>query len=187
MPKEVLDEREFELVNIIGQKLGSNQRDLSRHLQLSLGQTNMLIRRLVAKGYIRITQLNQRKVQYILTPKGFAEKMRKSIKYTLNTLNAIGLIKDQAKQLIAALYQEGERNFVILGKSDFAILTEMVFKDLGLTDYKLAYTEELPPADFRGVVFICRENVIVDPGYPVKTVDLIHELSKDNVLMEKNV
>ncbi len=187
MSKEVLDEREFELINIIGKKLGSNQRDLSRYLELSLGQTNMLIRRLIAKGYIRITQLNKRKVQYILTPKGFAEKMRKSIKYTLNTLTAIGLIKEKARKMIAVLYQKGERNFVILGKSDFATLIEMVFKDMELTDYQLTYAEEFPPVDFKGVVFICRENVVIDPLSPVNTIDLIHELSKDNVLMEENV
>ena len=75
MPKDVLDEREFELINIIGADLGSNQRDLSRHLDLSLGLTNMLVRRLVTKGLIRISQLNKRKVQYVLTAKGFAEKI----------------------------------------------------------------------------------------------------------------
>ena len=79
MKKEVLEEREFELVNIIGADLGSNQRDLSRQLDLSLGMTNMLIRRLIAKGFIRIEQLNKRKMRYILTPQGFSEKMRKSI------------------------------------------------------------------------------------------------------------
>ena len=31
MPNKLLDEREFELVNIVGAKLGANQRDLSRH------------------------------------------------------------------------------------------------------------------------------------------------------------
>ena len=61
MPPDTLNEREFELVNIIGAELGSNQRDLSRHLDLSLGTTNMLIQRLIAKGYIRIKQLNKRK------------------------------------------------------------------------------------------------------------------------------
>ena len=42
MSPEPLNEREFELINIIGRRLGSNQRDLSSHLNLSLGQTNML-------------------------------------------------------------------------------------------------------------------------------------------------
>lgn len=77
MPQETLNEREFELVNIIGAKLGSNQRDLSRIMDLSLGMINMLVRRMIAKGYIRINQLSKRKVEYLLTTKGFSEKTRK--------------------------------------------------------------------------------------------------------------
>ena len=86
MPNKLLDEREFELVNIIGAQLVANQRALSRQMRLSLGMTNMLLKRLVTKGYIRIKQLDRRKVEYILTPTGFTEKMRKSVRYTIKTI-----------------------------------------------------------------------------------------------------
>ena len=72
MTQDTLNEREFELVNIIGAQISSNQRELSRHSNLSLGTTNMLLQRLIAKGYIRIRQLNKKKVEYLLTPKGFS-------------------------------------------------------------------------------------------------------------------
>ena len=90
-PEDSLNEREFELVNIVGAELGANQRDLSKKMDISLGMTNMLIRRLVSKGYIRIRQLNKKKTQYILTPKGFTEKYLKSVRYTLKTIRSIGL------------------------------------------------------------------------------------------------
>src|SRR3989338_1124741 len=113
MIKDNLNEREFELVNIVGARIASSQRDLSRRLELSLGMTNMLLRRLVTKGYIRIRQLNKRKVEYMLTPKGFAEKMRKSVKYTLKTINSIGLIRSRLKEILSSLYERGERTFTI--------------------------------------------------------------------------
>ena len=47
-------------------------------MNISLGMTNLLSR-LVAKGYIRIRQLNKKKTEYILTPKGFTEKYHKSV------------------------------------------------------------------------------------------------------------
>ena len=83
MSPDNLNEREFELINIVGGDLAANQRDLSRRMNLSLGMTNMLLRRLITKGYIRIKQLDRRKVEYILTPKGFSEKMRKSLIMTV--------------------------------------------------------------------------------------------------------
>src|SRR3990167_4980198 len=129
MPTEKLSEREFELVNIVGAQLALNQRDLSRHMDLSLGAINMLVRRLVTKGHIRTRQLNKRKVEYLLTPQGFAEKMRKSIKYTLKTINSIGLIKARIQDILLDLCKSGARDFFIVGKSDLSLLIEMAAKD----------------------------------------------------------
>lgn len=175
-----MDEREFELINIIGAKLGSNQRDLSRQMNLSLGMVNMIIRRLIGKGYIRINQLNKRKVEYILTSKGFSEKMRKSVKYTLKTLSSIGLIKDRIKPFVSKLYLDGERDFVIVGKSDFAMLIEMVFKEMGKSDYKITYVESIPENDVSGTLLICREAVNLDHRPNLKYVNLVQELAKDD-------
>ena len=183
MPNDTLNEREFELINIVGAELASTQRDLSHHMDLSLGITNMLIRRLIAKGYIRIRQLNKRKVEYILTSKGFSEKIRKSIKYTLKTINSIGLIKEGIKTTVLKLYYEGERSFVVLGKSDFALLIEIAFKELGITDYKITYVDELPAGQNHSAILICKEGVHTSPENASRTIDLIHELAKDNQLV----
>ncbi|OGX07691.1 MAG: hypothetical protein A2Z88_10660 [Omnitrophica WOR_2 bacterium GWA2_47_8] len=184
MTKEVLDEREFELINIIGANLAATQRDLSRHMDLSLGQTNMLLRRLIAKGYIRITQLNKRKVQYLLTPKGFSEKMQKSIKYTLKTINSIGLIKERIKEVLIRLYEEGEREFIVVGKSDFALLIEIVLKEITATDYKIKYLDSPPAEPGGGTLLICRENVDLSVFTSAqRSIDLIHELAKDHAII----
>lgn len=157
MAKEVLDEREFELVNIIGKKLGSNQRDLAVQLDTSLGMVNMLIRRLISKGFIRIHQLDKRKVEYILTPKGFAEKMKKSIKYTLNTINAIGLIKTKLRNVLEEPVRNGERHFILLGESDFASLVEIVLNDLCKDGYNIEHIQQLSNYHSGGFLLICKE------------------------------
>lgn len=181
MPVDSLNEREFELVNIIGAQLGSNQRDLSRRMALSLGMVNMLIRRLISKGYIRIEQLNKRKVKYILTPNGFAEKMRKSVKYTFKTVVSIRLLKERIKKVITQLYhEEGHRHFTVLGKSDFALLINMVFDEMGLSDHKIIYVDTLPLEEIKGVLVICKENVDMDAHCFTRMVDLVHELAKDD-------
>ncbi len=187
MPKQVLNEREFELVNIVGAKLGSNQRDLSRQMDLSLGMVNMLIRRLISKGYIRINQLNKRKVEYILTPKGFTEKMRKSVKYTLNTINSIGLIKNQLKEVLVIVVEKGERQFFILGKSDFAILVEIILKELCGNNYKIEHLPEMPKQKMEGTILICREEFAL-PHNPNKnnSLNLVEVLARDYTLSKMN-
>ena len=180
MSKEVLDEREFELINIVGAEIGANQRRLSRLMDLSLGMTNMLIRRLIAKGFIRIEQLNKRKVQYLLTPQGFAEKMRKSVNYTLKTINSIGLIKARVQAILLDLHKDGTRDFFIVGKSDLSILIEMVAKEVPLQDCSFCMLDEIPQVSVKGTLLICKENVPEDNLFLHNHVDLIRELAKKN-------
>jgi len=182
MTPDPINEREFELINIVGAELADNQRDLSRRMELSLGAVNMLLRRLVQKGYIRIHQLNKKKVQYILTPKGMTEKMRKSVKYTLKTINSIGLIKTAIKQVLSPLYQQGERTFYVLGESDLALLIEMVLKEFATEGYKVIYLKDLPNEHLEGVILVCREEMSISSNGN-KCVDLIHELSVHHTLM----
>lgn len=178
MPKEVLDEREFELINIIGAEIGANQRRLSRLMDLSLGMTNMLIRRLIAKGFIRIEQLNKGKVQYILTPQGFAGKMHKSIKYTLKTINSIGLIKNRVKEILLGLYQNGVRDFYIIGRHDLSMLVEMVVKEVDWKDCSFHVLPEVPPSAVKGLLLICAENIKQELLVLHSYIDLIQEIAK---------
>jgi DNA-binding MarR family transcriptional regulator len=175
-PEDSLNEREFELINIIGGELGVNQRDLSKQLAISLGMTNLLVRRLVAKGYIRIRQLNKKKSQYILTPKGFTEKYHKSVRYTLKTIHSIGLIRDQLNIIIQRLYNQGERVFFIFGNSDFAEVVEMSLNQLRWVGIKFSRVEQIPD-DPQGIVLICREDEDSRKLSGERCVDLIKELA----------
>ena len=173
-----LNEREFELINIINDRLPANQRDLSRQLNLSLGLTNMLLRRLITKGYIRITQLDKKKVQYILTSKGFAEKMRKSVRYTIKTIDSIGLVKRGLASLIKFYFDKGVGKFYILGGIDLAGLIEMTVHEQFGAKLNLVRAEALNHSMADGVVLICREKVSVEGFEDLKTVNVIEELSK---------
>lgn len=178
-PEDSLNEREFELINIIGGELGANQRDLSKQLDISLGMTNLLVRRLVSKGYIRIRQLNKKKTQYILTPKGFTEKYHKSVRYTLKTIRSIGLIQNQLSIIIQRLYDKGERKFLILGSSDLAELVEMFLRQPKWAGVKFSRVEGIPEHP-EGTVLICTEQVDAAHTLATQCVDMIKELAIQN-------
>ncbi len=178
VPEDSLNEREFELINIIGAELSANQRDLSKQLDISLGMTNLLVRRLAVKGYIRIRQLNKRKMEYILTSKGFSEKLRKSIRYTIKTLNSIEIIKNHLKTIFKELYQEGERNFNILGNSDLALLAQAAIQEVSKGDHTVVFIPTLQEAHKDALVCICKEGYEGLPFQGQKTVNLITELAQ---------
>lgn len=184
MSSPALNEREFELINIVGAELGANQRDLSRRLNLSLGMTNMLIRRLIAKGYIRIRQLNKRKVEYILTPKGFSEKMQKSVKYTLKTIRSIGLIKERLRQILLPLLDKGQHSFFILGSSDLASLIEIILKEQSPRPCQIQYIAAMPQEKIDGIILICEEAVSCQVPNRDNCINLIEELARHNNMVD---
>lgn len=179
-----MNEREFELINIIGQEIGANQRDISRMMDMSLGMVNMLIRRLISKGYIRIEQLNQRKVQYLLTPKGFSEKMSKSIRYTVKTINSISLIKNQLIDLFRDLYAKGHRNFYVYSEPDLMMVINKAFHELPMKDAQIFKVDVIPQENIDGILLLGKEDVLTSQLGNFEYVDLIHEISKETISNE---
>lgn len=55
-----------------------SQRSISRELGIALGLTNLLVRRLTARGLVRVSKIQPHRVKYLLTPAGIAEKTRMS-------------------------------------------------------------------------------------------------------------
>lgn len=136
-----ITEKEFAIISELSSNLSSNQRAVAKKLGISLGLTNLIIKRLVKMGYIKIKQLNRRQIQYVLTPRGFSEKAKKSYYYTLRTINTLTLIREKIQNLAIAKYKTGIRNFMVVGDNELADLTEMSLKKLPFSDVK--YVHEL--------------------------------------------
>ncbi|MFN3551229.1 MAG: winged helix-turn-helix transcriptional regulator [Endomicrobiia bacterium] len=140
MQTQQLTEKEINIISQIYQNPQVDQRTIAQNVGLSLGLTNLIIKKLIKTGYIKIKQLNKRKVQYILTAKGFAEKTKKSYNYILKTVNLFKTINSNIQQLILKYLNKGIKKFIILGKSELAQIVENSFKQLSKTkriDYRI--------------------------------------------------
>ena len=97
-----------------------SQRDLSRKLDVSLGLVNSFIRRLVHKGYLKITTVPKNRVKYILTPKGVAEKTRLTYQYVQYSFEFYRRARENLKELFKELMAQQVKRVVFYGVSDFA-------------------------------------------------------------------
>ena len=122
--------RELKIIEEISQDKNLTQRKISHKLGLSLGMTNLILKRLANKGYVKVKGLDRRKVQYILTPKGFAEKTKKSYQYFLRTIHSFQEMKRKIQRLILMEYEKGKTHFVILGDGELADIVELSLKGL---------------------------------------------------------
>ena len=95
-----ISDRELRIIEEISRDRDLTQRKISYRLGLSLGMTNLILKRLVNKGYVKVKGLDKRKVQYILAPKGFTEKTRRSYRYFLTTIRSLKEMKEKIQELI---------------------------------------------------------------------------------------
>lgn len=133
MPERIED-YEFKIIDEIGKDLNTTQRKISRQIGLSLGMTNIVIKRLITKGYVKVRGLNRKNVQYILTPRGFAEKVRKTHRYLLKTMDTLRTVKEKIQDAVLEYYENGERDFTILGNGELADIVEISLRDMGKED-----------------------------------------------------
>jgi len=83
-----------------------SQRSLSRDLGIALGLTNLLVRRLVRKGWVRIIRIKRNRVLYFLTPAGIAEKASMSRAALQNSIRFYAQARDRIRERFAALSAE---------------------------------------------------------------------------------
>jgi EPS-associated MarR family transcriptional regulator len=78
--QHTLKEDILNILRLLASKDDLTQRDVSNHLEISLGKTNYLLKSLIKKNLIKARNFSKdrgklRKVKYILTKKGLEEKV----------------------------------------------------------------------------------------------------------------
>jgi len=150
-----LDEREFLLLERIARSPDLSQRELSEHTGLSLGMTNLLLKRLVQKGYVKVLQLNWKKVRYILTVRGAMEKARKSYAYAARNYHEFKRMSARIRANLLEEYGRGLREFVIASPPEIEELIREVIRGLDLPGATYALERDVEKALARSKTVFC--------------------------------
>jgi DNA-binding MarR family transcriptional regulator len=116
------------------------QRSLSGRLGVALGLTNLLIRRLVAKGYVRLARMGTRHVRYLMMPEGW-EALARATRLSLeNTVHLYTQTREEIRVSLSAVSArcpvdaDGRKRIIFYGAGDVA---EIAFVSLQSTDLTL--------------------------------------------------
>ena len=118
-------EKELEILERISRsKTTIRQRDLSRIIGLSLGMTNSILKRLAKKGLLKIKKVNNRNIQYVVSPKGMEAIAGRSYRYFRRTIKNVVYYKDAIDRIIQDAADRGHRRLVLVGSSDLDFIVE---------------------------------------------------------------
>ena len=114
------DLRTLKILERVDNEKTPSQRELSVELNISLGLVNSFIKRLVTKGFVKITTIPKNRIKYILTPTGAAEKTRLTYKYIQHSYSFYKDARQKLRQLYLDLENQGVTRIVFYGTGDLA-------------------------------------------------------------------
>ncbi len=121
------------------------QRDLARVIGLSLGMTNSIVKRLAEKGLLKIRKINNRNIQYIVSPQGIEEIARRSYRYFRRTIKNVVYYKEAVERFVRELKRQGIRQLLLVGASDLEFIVEHACDKAALA-YRRVGPEEIEAA-----------------------------------------
>jgi len=127
-----LDIRELEILERLESNGHLTQRDLSREVGIALGLVNHLLKKMVKKGWIKIKNIDAKKIRYLITPEGAREKSSLLYKRVENTIHFYLEAKRVIRDKVIHLKNEGIEDVSIYGINHISEVLFIVLKELGL-------------------------------------------------------
>jgi DNA-binding MarR family transcriptional regulator len=112
-----------------------SQRELSQRLNISLGLVNTFLKRLVNKGYFKVTTMPRHRVKYFLTPEGLARKAKLTAEYLSYSVHFYRDIKDLLLDKYAQMERNQVKSVLFFGAGEVA---DLAYLYLQLTTIRLA-------------------------------------------------
>ena len=124
---------EYALLDEIAQDSLVTQASLSKRLGIAVGSVNWYIKRLIVRGWIKVSHLDRTRLQYDLTPEGMKIFTQRAMSYARDSLKVYGNFREQAKSLVAEVKQKGGKSVYLNGDDQLMDILRLTCLEAGLT------------------------------------------------------
>ncbi|MCE2517540.1 MAG: winged helix-turn-helix transcriptional regulator [Alphaproteobacteria bacterium] len=132
---------ELDLIAALEQDQEVSQTGLAKRLGIAAGLVNILMKRAVKRGFVKMTQIPARRYAYYLTPTGFAEKAKLVAGYLDSSLSLYRRLRVDYRDMFTALEAKGVTRVTLVGDIDIAELAIMASFDSAITITALVSTD----------------------------------------------
>jgi hypothetical protein len=124
--------RELTLLDAVHQNQHVTQRNLSARLGIALGLTNIYLKRLIRKGYIKCVNVHSNRLLYLITPQGIAEKSRLTLMFMEHSLQLYREVRKHLSDMLRPCREDGVQHIALFGTGEAAELAYLSLKEHGL-------------------------------------------------------
>lgn len=120
MSLENCTERDLVILEQIEHDPDTSQAAMATTLEVAVGTINWHLKRLIEKGYVKVSRVERRKLKYIITPEGLALRARLTIDYIQNSFNLYRLVRERVINASKEVRDAGYQTVRIEGSGDVA-------------------------------------------------------------------
>jgi DNA-binding MarR family transcriptional regulator len=126
------DLRELTLLENIENDPDVNQSTLATQLGVAVGTVNWHLKRLIAKGAVKVKRAERKKLRYIITPEGIALRARLAVDYVERSFSIYRKTRQRVKEHIGRIKQAGFNRVRILGRGDIVDICRLTCIEQGI-------------------------------------------------------
>src|SRR5512135_692254 len=128
-----IKQHEYDLLNEIGQNPMVTQASLSNHLGIAVGSVNWYIKRLIHRGWVKVSHLDRTRLKYDLTAEGMAVFTQRALLYARDSLKVYTEFRGKAKKLVSELKAQGIRRVYLDGNDSMMDILRLTCIEGGLS------------------------------------------------------
>lgn len=131
----------------IEQNPDATQASLAAFLGVAVGTVNWHLKRLIAKGYVKVRRAERRKLRYIITPEGLALRAHLTIDYIQTSFKMYRLVRGQVNSLLERVRSAGYAAVQLSGEGDVADVCRLTCLEQGI---QVLEEDHLPELEVHG-------------------------------------
>jgi DNA-binding MarR family transcriptional regulator len=124
-------QHDLNILESIEKNPDATQASLASQLGVAVGTINWHIKRLIAKGYIKVRRAERRKLRYIITPEGITLRARLTLDYIHSSFQLYRLVRNRMSEVLLHLRKSGVRNVRLEGEGDVADICRLTCLEHG--------------------------------------------------------
>ena len=109
-----------------------NQSALAVQLGVAVGTVNWHLKRLIAKGAVKVSRAERKKLRYIITPEGLALRARLAVDYVERSFSVYRRTRQRVKDHVAKIRHAGYDRVRIVGSGDVADICKLTCLEQGI-------------------------------------------------------
>jgi predicted transcriptional regulator len=132
-PMTEIKQQEYDLLNEIAQDSQVTQASLAKSLGIAVGSVNWYIKRLITRGWVKVSHLDRTRLQYDLTSEGMSVFTERAMQYAKDSLKTYRSFRQKAREIVSEMQARGITQVSLEGEDEIMDILSLTCVEAGLT------------------------------------------------------